>query len=556
MHQESLEGSNAPDLDTRVSRTQQRIRGLLFEEDDPARHGTKRSSKKKGSKKGGSSGPNDDFAWGACADEDLQLIGIECGFVKAPLDYSDPKGRTIELAVSRAVHTDTEDYQGIMLVNPGGPGGSGLLFAILQFFLPTVGGKYDWIGWDPRGAGESIPSFSCGEDYDGFTKPPYTPEYADEWLQKGEDYTQDCYEKHQDLLPHMSSQNYARDMDTIRETLGADTMNFYGYSYGTTIGQIYASMFPDRVGKFVLDGVVPHDRGLYGHNLDQNYSAETLASKWFDWIAQFNSVYGLGRTGSEVRDVFLAARQELVDNPAEGLVGPAEWDETFYRFLSGHDRWISGAQLLSDWINLKNGTRLVESFIPISPNLYAGYLSVTCRDVVGGGWPEYSDAAIDFAQGFEEGASLFTYYNAYFFGAPCYSWHVDPVEPFSVDRNYQHEIMFITLEFDGATPMSGALTARDHFRKSALISVPGAVGHSESLLSGQFCLDQAVAIYLGGGGLPPRNPGRGVADFECFGKPLPDPQIARRRVVEEESEQLQKLREKLIRILDHSGGMG
>lgn len=104
--------------------------------------------------------------------------------------------------------------------------------------------------------------------------------------------------------------------------------------------------------------------------------------------------------------------------------------------------------------------------------------------------------------------------------------------------------------------MSGALTARDHFRKSALISVPGAVGHSESLLSGQFCLDQAVATYLGGGGLPPRNPGRGVADFECFGKPLPDPQIARRRVVEEESEQLQKLREKLIRILDHSGGMG
>lgn len=183
-----------------------------------------------------------DFVWGTCIDVALQQIGIECGFVKVPLDYNKPRGRIIELAVSRGVHTDNKDYRGIMLlmICTGSPGARGLLFAAAKFFIdPVVATKYDLIGWDPRGAGESIPSLSCGTDDGGFHGKQSN---RSQW-----------HDKHQHLLPHMSTPtNNARDVDNIRESLGADITNFYGFSYGTRTEQVYSTMFPDKVGEVLV----------------------------------------------------------------------------------------------------------------------------------------------------------------------------------------------------------------------------------------------------------------------------------------------------------------
>jgi len=118
--------------------------------------------------------------WGPCSDPDLEDAGARCGTVTAPLDYRHPHGAKVKLAVSRVRHTvPASRYQGVMLVNPGGPGGSGLDLATLGQFVPRgAGGAYDWIGFDPRGVGSSRPSLSCVPGYFLGPRPPYTPTSA------------------------------------------------------------------------------------------------------------------------------------------------------------------------------------------------------------------------------------------------------------------------------------------------------------------------------------------------------------------------------------------
>ena len=117
------------------------------------------------------------ITWGPCTSQTLIGAGAECGMLSVPLDYSRPSGEKIQLAVSRVRHTVPDDeYQGIVLVNPGGPGGSGLVYSVLGQFVPDdAGASYDWIGFDPRGVGASVPALSCDPDYNAGPRPPYDP---------------------------------------------------------------------------------------------------------------------------------------------------------------------------------------------------------------------------------------------------------------------------------------------------------------------------------------------------------------------------------------------
>ena len=113
--------------------------------------------------------------WGDCSDPNLKAAHAQCALLPVPLDYSNPTGPKIKIAISIVRHT-TAQSQGPMLVNPGGPGGSGLVYAILGRFVPNgAGSAYDWIGFDPRGVGSSQPSISCIPDYFGGNRPQYVP---------------------------------------------------------------------------------------------------------------------------------------------------------------------------------------------------------------------------------------------------------------------------------------------------------------------------------------------------------------------------------------------
>src|SRR4051812_45260546 len=112
------------------------------------------------------------ITWGACANPGLAARKADCGFLTVPLDHARPNGPTIKLAVSRIRHkTPDARYQGVMLVNPGGPGGSGLVLSVLGDFVPDgVGDSYDWIGFDPRGVGASVPALTCDSTYAGYNR--------------------------------------------------------------------------------------------------------------------------------------------------------------------------------------------------------------------------------------------------------------------------------------------------------------------------------------------------------------------------------------------------
>ena len=135
--------------------------------------------------------------WGRCGDPVLRQLGGERGFVSVPLDYSHPRGTKIRLAVSRVLHTtpDSQD-QGVMLVNPGGPGGSGLIYSILGAFIPSgAGDAYDWIGFDPRGVGSSQPSLACDGTFFNGPRPPYEPTtetILNQWVSKSKAYARAC----------------------------------------------------------------------------------------------------------------------------------------------------------------------------------------------------------------------------------------------------------------------------------------------------------------------------------------------------------------------------
>ena len=145
-----------------------------------------------------------------------------------------------------------------MLVNPGGPGGSGLVYSILGAFVPgDAGAAYDWIGFDPRGVGASVPALSCDPDYTAGPRPRYEPttlrtEAA--WLKKAAGYALDCGRAGGRLLGHLKTTDTVADMDAIRQALGEEQLNFYGFSYGTYLAQVYATQHPDRVRRMVLDG--------------------------------------------------------------------------------------------------------------------------------------------------------------------------------------------------------------------------------------------------------------------------------------------------------------
>ena len=208
--------------------------------------------------------------WGRCTDPTLVSFNAQCGVVKVPVDYDHPNGDQVDLAVSRVRHTVPDaQFQGVMLVNPGGPGGSGLILSVLGAFVPwrrrrraTTGS-----GSTRRGVGSSEDALSCIPDYFGYDRPNYvanTPQLEQVWLGRSQGYAAACARKNDPaLLSNLTTLDSVRDMDSIRQALGQQQINYYGFSYGTYLGQVYGTLFPERVRRMVLDSNVDPRRVWY-----------------------------------------------------------------------------------------------------------------------------------------------------------------------------------------------------------------------------------------------------------------------------------------------------
>lgn len=207
--------------------------------------------------------PTPDISWGACADD--APAGFECATVELPTDYDRPRGATTTIGLTRLPASDPADRRGSLFLNFGGPGGPGV--ASLQALSdkvvsPGVRRHYDLVGVDPRGVGTSDPA-SCYASPEQEQQAladlapfPVGPKETVDFLKGTRELAQSCRARSADRIRHSSTANVARDFEVLRRAVGDDRLNYLGYSYGTVLGATYAKLFPQRVGRFVLDGTL------------------------------------------------------------------------------------------------------------------------------------------------------------------------------------------------------------------------------------------------------------------------------------------------------------
>ncbi len=255
--------------------------------------------------------------------------------LSVPVNYADPGGRHLSLALDMIPATaPSSQQQGILLVNPGGPGGDGLPLAaeVAQGLSSSVATDYDIVGFDPRGVGSSVPALSCDSSFFSSVRPNYIPANpaAEQVLiNRAKMYAADCEQKFGWLLPYMTTQDVARDMDSIRAAFGVSQLNYYAFSYGTYIGEVYAALFPSRVRRMVLDSIVDPTGVWYTDNIGQDYAFQGRMEAFFAWVAKYDSTYQLGSTTAQVQAAWYKARNQLLAHPVDGMIGADEFDDTF-----------------------------------------------------------------------------------------------------------------------------------------------------------------------------------------------------------------------------------
>jgi pimeloyl-ACP methyl ester carboxylesterase len=214
--------------------------------------------------------------WQPCG----EAPNVTCATAKVPLDYDQPNGRTIDLHLAKSPATDQAHRIGSLFINFGGPGGpaAAAFEAAGAEAFPGLNERYDIIGMDPRGVGQSTPSIDCkvNQETQGIYSIPFTtPDNLNVGALIGKDarYISRCIALNREILPHVSTANVARDIDLLRQALGEDKITYFGYSYGTFLGATYASMFPRNYRAMVLDG--PVDADSYINQPLDNLSAQS-----------------------------------------------------------------------------------------------------------------------------------------------------------------------------------------------------------------------------------------------------------------------------------------
>jgi pimeloyl-ACP methyl ester carboxylesterase len=460
-----------------------------------------------------------------------QLTGLECATLAVPLNYADPGGRKITLALSMMPATaPAARQQGVLLVNPGGPGepGRSLASAVASGLSPQVAASYDIVGFDPRGVGGSVPALSCDPGFFDEVRPDYIPASAaaeQVLIGRAKAYAAGCEQRFGWMLPYMTTVDMARDMDQIRQAFGVAKISYYGVSYGTYLGQVYGTLFPGRVRRMVLDSTVDPTGVWYTDNIDQDYAFQGRLDAFFAWTAKYDSAYHLGSTQAEVEAAYYKARDKLEQRPIDGsngpLVGPDELDDTFA--LAGYldSVWPAFAQALSQFADGGDGSLLLTQYSTwgtTSENTFAVYNAVECADV---NWPRnWSKWQADTERVYK--TAPFEAWDNLWFNAACAFWPVKgPAKPFTVDGAGLPPVLMLQGTLDPATPYAGAQDAHRLLPSARMVVVEGGGNHGQSLETPpNQCVQNYLNAYLATGAVPER-PGLVNATCPATADPTP-----------------------------------
>ncbi|MBP0455445.1 alpha/beta fold hydrolase [Kitasatospora sp. RG8] len=292
------------------------------------------------------------IAWTQCADDPqstkIDESVVQCATLKVPLDYANPAGEALDVAVVRNPALKQDQRVGSLLVNPGGPGGSGvnMVKRSPDGYAGPLHDRFDMVGFDPRGVGLTSP-LNCLDD-----------KARDEWVttdapgaDHGKVLAEACQAKYAKVLPFVSTRNTARDMDVLRGALGDQKLNYLGMSYGTYLGSLYAEEFPDRVGRLVLDGATSPSTSLVQHNIEQ-YAGFDRALKAFAADCVTKDPCSLGKDPDKAAQKLAGFLDGLKDHPlktANGrtLTANAAWTGVISSLYGGEKAWTNLRNILA-----------------------------------------------------------------------------------------------------------------------------------------------------------------------------------------------------------------
>ncbi|WP_330287296.1 alpha/beta hydrolase [Streptomyces sp. NBC_00576] len=446
---------------------------------------------------------------------------VECGWIEVPLNWDAPTtdGPRLRIAVSRVRASGTAaERRGILLVNPGGPGGSGLPYAVTKRAkLPeSVRRAYDVIGFDARGTGLSSPA-DCGAmgglfdgDRPGADPVPVGPRAESAYLRSLRALADDCAAGVGDeALPYLSTEQTARDMDAIRAALGERRTSFLGVSYGSYLGAAYAAQFPYQVGKMVLDSVVgPWD--WYEFDVVQSRALLRQRDTFFTWAARHPHRFGLGDDSPAVRGAYLRVRDGLRERPVDGF-GAAAFDRAVYRALGRTERWAGLADGLRTY--LRDGTpgtlRPASALDSADSRTFeAANRTVKCADGPG---PTPGRILADLHRTRRlDPQPVLTGMEA----SACAFWQHRPARRTPLGSPVAPPVLLIASAHDPVTPIEGARELRRLLPGSRLVTLDDDYSHGVFASRGNACVDSTAAAYLVDGRVP-------STDMRCAGPGLP-----------------------------------
>ncbi|MEU9379169.1 alpha/beta hydrolase [Streptomyces sp. NPDC048255] len=282
--------------------------------------------------KGGGTAGAKPLKWGECpAPTALEGGGPapgkdwQCATLDVPLDYAKPEGETVPIALIRAKARKKDQRIGSLLFNFGGPGGSGITTlpgAAKEY--EALRARYDLVSFDPRGVGRSAP-VRCEDDkqldaYYAQDSSPETPQEESAFVDNIRTYQRACEKNSAKLLPHVGTENAARDMDRIRQALGDEKLHYFGISYGTELGGVYAHLFPKNVGRAVFDAVVDptatSEQGALGQAKGFQLALGNFAQ---DCLDRGDSCLLQGSTVKEIEANVMKLQKDLEARPIAGI---------------------------------------------------------------------------------------------------------------------------------------------------------------------------------------------------------------------------------------------
>ncbi|MDT0386784.1 alpha/beta hydrolase [Streptomyces dubilierae] len=445
---------------------------------------------------------------------ELEQAGARCADVTVPLDYSDPGGRTITVAFSRIRAADTGRRVGPLLLNGGGPGGRTLGDPPwVRKAMKDVGARYDVVGVDPRFVGRSTPldcrwptgsAFrSAGGDRAGF----------DRMTALAQDLAERCRTHAGDMLPHATTRNTARDLDVVRAALGERRISYLGYSYGSYLGEVYATMFPGRTDRVVLDGVIDPER--YGPRLlrGTERANRRALEGWASWAAARDEVHGLGRTRGEVLAAVERVRRAAARSPLR--LGGHRVDEhvlpvVVFNGLSQHHDVAYGdfARSVRDMLRAAEAQRVTPSpwlagvldfMLTGTDSTYgSAQTAILCADGAAPRDPEVYWRDVQRTRALDPLFAPVTHNIN-----PCAFWDRPREHPTPVRADLP--ALLVNATGDPRTGYDGARAVRARWSSSRLVTLRGADQHAVYGVYGVPCVDDTVNAYLATGRLPARD---------------------------------------------------